>query len=253
MEQFIRDITQRAGDLTLEHFGHATVRFSKANPADVVTDADLAVSRLLSQEIARAYPQHGIISEEQPEVTPDAEYVWIIDPVDGTRNFASGTPQFGVIVAVARRGELEISAIALPAERLLYHARRGGGAFRNGERIACSRTQRWTYSYGCCGSSLRADKVEPLSRLIRSAAQEPYWLSMLGSTAVSGCYVADGRRDWWVSFGGAVWDYAGLVLLMREAGCVVTNLQGEPWRLADRQLMAAPPALHGELLRRIRG
>lgn len=253
MEQFLRDITQRAGELAFQHFGRAAVRFTKANPADVVTDADLAINKLLGDEIVRAYPTHGIISEEQPELKPDAEYVWIVDPLDGTRNFATRTPLFGVIVALAHRGELELAAIAIPTEHQMYFAKRGGGAFCNGKAIRCSATTAWAYSYGCCGSSQRADKVEPLVRLIRSAADEPFWLSMFGSVAAIAAYVADGRRDWFASFGGAVWDYAGPALLMREAGCIVTNLRGEPWTLADRQMMAAPPALHGELIRRIRG
>lgn len=248
LAQFIQTITRRAGSVVLRHFGRARVRYTKHNVADVVTQVDLAANRLLVTAIRLRYPTHGIISEEQGEHHPDAEYVWIIDPLDGTRNFSTGTPLFGVIVALARRRELQLAAIAVPFERRLYFARRGRGAFCNGRRIRCSGTRRWAYSYGSCGSSLRPDQVAPLVRLIRSAAEQPFWLSMFGAAAVVATYVADGRRDWLVSFGGGIWDYAGSALLMREAGCAVTNLQGRPWTLRDTTLVAATPALHRKLL-----
>lgn len=217
-----------------------------------MTAVDVVANRLIADTIRTKFPTHGIISEEQPESNADAEYVWIVDPLDGTRNFSTGTPLFGVMVAMARRGVLELAAIHDPVHDTLYFAERGRGASVNGKSIHCSECQEWAYSYGCSGASITKGKVSNLRSLVDSAASEPFWLNQFGSCAVSAMYTADGRRDWYVSLGGSVWDYAASALLLAEAGCVVTNLQGQPWTTSDQQLVAAPPALHYELLRRIR-
>jgi len=252
MEKFIQEITRQAGQLVAEQFGHVGVSFTKKNAADVVTEADLASNRLIADSIRQRFPTHGIISEEQPESNTDAEYVWIADPLDGTRNFSTCTPLFGVMVAVARHGVLEMAAIHDPINDRLYFAQAGRGATANGNPIRCSTQQVWPYSYGCTGASVIASKVSGLVGLIKSAAREPFWINQFGSAAVGAMYVADGRRDWGISFGGSIWDYAAGVLLMQEAGCVVTNLKGEPWTLQDRQLVAANPHLHAHLLAIVR-
>lgn len=248
MDQFIQNLARRAGAIVMQHFGAARVAYTKQNSADVVTAADVAANRLITAAIQRRYPRHGIISEEADAVAGDGEYVWIIDPLDGTRNFSTKTPLFGVMIGVARHGVMELAAIAEPCHRRVYVARRGRGAWCNGRRIHCAKTRAWAYSYGCIGAHLQAGKLSKIRRLINSAAREPLWVNAFGSAAVSAMYVADGRRDWYVSLGANVWDFAAGALLLAEAGCRVTNLRGEPWRLADRQLAAAPPALHATLL-----
>lgn len=252
MEKFIQEITRQAGQMIREKFGHVGVAYTKKNEADVVTEADLASNRLIADAIRQRFPTHGIISEEQPESKTDAEYVWIADPLDGTRNFSTGTPLFGVMVALARHGVLELCAIHDPINDRLYFAKRGKGATVNGQSIQCSSRQEWAYSYGCTGASVTAGKAPNLIGLIKSAAHEPLWLNQFGSAAVGAMYVADGRRDWGVSFGGSIWDYAAAALLMAEAGCTVTNLEGKPWSLHDRHLVAANPHLHAHLLAIVR-
>lgn len=248
MEKFIQTITRQAGQLVAGKFGRVGVAYTKRNVADVVTEADIASNRLIADAIRKRFAAHGVISEEQPESNPGAEYVWIIDPLDGTRNFSTGTPLFGVMVALARGGVLELAAIHDPVNDRLYFAQRGGGASMNGKPIHCSPRQEWAYSYGCSGASFTSSKVDGMSRLIAASAHESFWLNSFGSCAVSAMYVADGRRDWYISLGGSIWDYAAAALLLAEAGCTVTNLKGEPWTLDDKRLLAAPTALHAKLL-----
>ena len=250
MDQFIRSLARQAGTVVLKYFGAAKVQYAKANAADVVTQADVASNRLIVAAIRRQYPRHGIISEEQDEVAGDAEYVWIIDPLDGTRNFATRTPLFGVMIGVAHRGVMELAAIADPCQARLYFARRGRGAFCNGRRIHCATTRAWAYSYGCMGVHMQANKLPSLRRLINSSARAPFWVNAFGSAAVNAIYVADGRRDWyWSHSAGGVWDYAAPSLLLQEAGCIVTDVSGQPWGLTATSLVAAPPGLHAKLLR----
>lgn len=251
MDDFIKQVTRQAGKFIAQQYGHVGVAYTKRNVADVVTEADVASNRMLADAIRKKFPAHGIVSEEQPEWQTDAEYLWIIDPLDGTRNFASGVPLFGVMVALARDGVLESAAIHDPISDRLYFARRGQGATCNGKPIRCSTRTEWGYSYGCGGASLGAGKADIMGRLIRSAVDAPFWMNLLGSCAVCAMCVAEGRRDWWVSLSGGVWDYAAGALLLQEAGCTVTNLKGAPWTIADREMAVAPPALHAELLRRI--
>ncbi|MDO8559747.1 MAG: inositol monophosphatase family protein [bacterium] len=253
LAKFTADITRQASRLVSRRFGRSGVKYTKENRADVVTEADLAANRLLVQAIKKKFPSHGIVSEEQPDWQKDAEYLWLVDPLDGTRNFSTGTPLFGVMVAVAKNGVLQHAAIADPPNGKLYLAHRGRGATCNGKPVHCAATKDWVYSYGCTGAGLRANKLASLQRLIASAAREPLWLSMFGSAAVAAMYVADGRRDWAFSrSSGGVWDYAAGVLLMEEAGCTVTDMDGKPWTLASTSLVAAVPALHAKLLSLVR-
>lgn len=253
LAKFTADITRQASRLVSRRFGNTGVKYAKENPADVVTEADLAANRLLVSAIKKKFPSHGIVSEEQSDWQNDAEYLWLVDPLDGTRNFSKGTPLFGVMVAVARNGVLQHAAIADPPNGKLYAASRGRGATCNGKPVQCAATTSWVYSYGCTGAGLRAAKLPALQRLIASAATEPFWLSMFGSAAVTAMYVADGRRDWAFSrSAGGVWDYAAGALLMQEAGCTVTDMDGKPWTLASTSQVAAVSALHAKLLSLVR-
>lgn len=248
MEQFIQDITRTAGKIVQGKFGTAKVLYTKTNPTDVVTEADLAANALLVESIRKRYPDHGIVSEETPVYQTQAEYVWYIDPLDGTRNFCTRTPLFGVMVALTRRGQVEAAAIHDPLYDELFFAARGRGAWRNGESIRCSATTTFSQSFGCMGSRLSPDKARLLGRLVNAAISDPFWISCFGSAAMSAVYVSDGRRDWFVGGGGGVWDYAAPALVLSEAGCTVTNLAGEPWTTRDHSLVAATPALHERLL-----
>jgi len=248
MDAFIQKTAREANAAVLKRFGKDGVYYSKSDRAwDVVTKADLLSERIILSAIRKAYPDHGIISEESGVQNENARYVWIVDPIDGTMHFANGTPLFGIFIALAHEGRVVLSTVSLPATGELFFAKAGKGAYRNGKRIHCSKRKEWAGSIGCVPSILNDRSIVFLRRFLAQAPGKRFIIANLGSA--NDPYVALGRRDWCISIGAKIWDYAACSLILKEAGCVVTNLKGEPWQLHDGELMAANPILHKQLLK----
>lgn len=249
METFLKNIVRQAGAVTMKYFGKIGVKYTKRNAADVVTEADLESNNILVSAIRKKYPNHGIVSEETGVEGADCDYQWIIDPLDGTRSFATRTPSFSILVAVAKAGRVELAAVYDPVQDELFFAKRGKGAWRNGKKIHCSSQSSWEYSFGCAGAALRPTRTRFMRALMDVSDKEVCWISAFGSTGLNSAYVADGRRDWMYTPDSSIWDYAAPSLLLKEAGCTVTNEKGKPWSLGDKALVAATPKLHAQLLK----
>jgi len=250
MEKFIQTISKKASAVVLERFGKVGVKYMKSDQAwDCVTEADLMSERLIINAIQRSYPEHGIISEERGRINDTAEYVWIIDPIDGTLNFVSGVPMFGVMICLARRGKVILSTINLPATREFFFAQRGKGAYLNGKRIRCSKAKTLHHSFGVGSASLRSRTAKFLRKLLAAGIEQNIQLGSFGSIAPNACYVACGRRDWIVPLLGALHDFAPISLILKESGCKVTDTKGKPWKLGQLEMVAANPTLHKQLLK----
>ncbi|OGG80590.1 hypothetical protein A3A39_01410 [Candidatus Kaiserbacteria bacterium RIFCSPLOWO2_01_FULL_54_13] len=249
MEKFIQSIAERAGEAVLKRLGKERVHYKKSeNIGDVVTKADLLSERIIISAIRRRYPNHGIVSEESGSTKEGSEYLWIIDPIDGTLNFVSGVPMFGVMICLAHRGKVVLSAINLPATKELFFAKAGGGAYLNGKRIHCSRTRDLSHTFGMGGSSLRARTARFLRNLLQAPQSGHMMYGSFGGPS-NACYVAAGRRDWLVLLSGQIWDFAPEYLVLKESGCKVTGTKGEPWKLGMLEMVAANPTLHKQLLK----
>jgi len=248
-EKFIQDVAREAGNAVLKRFGKDRELYRKsAHRMDAVTNADLLSEKVIISRIKKTYPDHGIISEESGRMNETAEYVWIIDPIDGTLNFSSGVPMFGVMICLTHKGRVILSAINMPATGELFFAKAGKGAYLNGKRIHCSRTRDIKKSAGYGGSTLRGRTKRFLRNILNSKKGEHMILGSFASCA-NQCYVAAGRRDWVVSLTGKIWDFAPTYLILKESGCTVTDIRGRPWNLHTQELVAANPALHKELLK----
>lgn len=250
MRTFIQTLCAEAAAVTWRHFGSRDVLYTKAGgPTDVVTQADIESHEHCLRRIKAAYPGHAILSEEGRIDRPDADGLWVIDPLDGSRNFSTGTPLFGTMIAFVQSGEPRMAAICLPNVCETYFAEKGGGAFLNGLPIRCSAQAAWTDGYGCGNSNLgRAKNRKILERLAERAEREPFWTSNLGAIAVSAAWVAAGRRDWYLTMAANVWDTTAPGLLLQEAGCVVTDAEGAPWTYGAEGILAANAALHPRLV-----
>jgi myo-inositol-1(or 4)-monophosphatase len=247
-DKLIKALALEAGVAIQKKFGQVGVKYTKKNPADVVTEADLAANKIIIKGIRKAYPDHDILSEELPWPTRKSPYLWIIDPLDGTRNFASGTPFFCTMIGLAKDDEMQLAAIYDPTHDDLYFARKGGGAFLNGKKIICSRTKEWKYSFGCGTSEMDIHSNDSRKKLIAIAQKEPFWMGALGSIGLSMVYVAAGKRDWAYCWGGEIWDYAPTLLILEEAGCIVTDLNGKPWNLESKSMVVGNKYLQSKLL-----
>ena len=250
MDTFIKKITKEAGKAVLKRFGKDGVHYSKSKHAyDVVTKADLLSEKIIISAIRKYYPTHSILSEEEGEINAGSDYRWIIDPIDGTMNFASSVPLFGVMVCLAHRNTVKLSAIYLPITDELFFAEAGKGAFLNGRRIHCSKTRNLDVSNGCGFVGSRKRTLHFVRKLLGVVKGEHLFLNSFGCISMNSCYVACGRKDWEVSLYGEVHDFAPTYLILKESGCTVTNCKGAPWKIGDNEAVAANPLLHRQLLK----
>lgn len=252
-EDFLEKTLRDAGKILLEHFGRETaVTIKGGDPHAVVTEADLASQESIVKAIKTKFPDHHVLAEEAgmdalPERMPES--MWVVDPLDGSRNFESRVPLFGINIAMVREGVVELAAVHLPCTDEVCIAERDGGAFLNGRKLRASRQDVFAASYGIGPVRPGGKKSTPFFQALQAAFPEGSpWMNGLGSPAVSTVYVADGRRDWYVSQGSKVWDYAAPSLILKEAGCTVTNERGGVWKIGDKALIASNPFLHQELL-----
>ena len=247
MEQFIQEIARGAGHILKENFRKVGVKYTKTHAMDVVTEADLLSNTYIVDAIKKQYPDHGILSEETGEEVTQSPYQWIIDPLDGTFNFATSIPIFGVIIGLAKNNVVEMGCIYDPMQDELFYAKRGAGAFLNGKQISCSQKSEIPDSAGLYSANQGPQKFTLSKRVIEMGEQERLVINSWGCHAFSLAQVASGRRDWCLSPSAGTWDYAAGSLILSEAGCNVTNLEGKPWSITDKNMLAANPILHEKI------
>lgn len=250
-ETFIQKVVKEAGEVVLKRFGKDGVHYSKsAYRSDAVTKADLRAEKLIISRIKERYPGHGIISEESETYLPQAQYMWVTDPIDGTLNFSLGVPMFAVMICLVHRGKVMLSAIYLPVAKELFFAKVDRGAYLNGKKIHCSRGTTLEHSIGVGSTSLRTRLIKFFRNLLDvSERKVGIKLSSFGSTGFNASYVACGRRDWIVSLIGGAHDFGPIALLLKEAGCKISDAKGNPWKFGMLEIVAANPTLHKELLK----
>ena len=213
---------RRAGALVMERF-RTEVQVSLKGRANVVTDADLASERLILDYVTAEYPDFGVLSEESAPVPGAAPYTWVIDPIDGTRNFAEGIPHFCVVVAIAEGDGVAAGVTYDPVRDEMFAAQRGQGAYRNGERIAVS--DRADLSEAIIGFDLGYDfdQAKLLLEMAGGIWPQVSGYRLLGSSALSIAYAAAGRIDLYCHHNLSAWDIASGILLAREAGGTVLD------------------------------
>lgn len=257
MKEFLIETILEAGNVVMEFFGKARVLHSKDKDTVVaiVTEADLSSDKIITSAIKRKYPNHGIVAEESGSYQEDAEFVWYIDPLDGTKNFESRVHLFGINVALAKNEEIVLAAIYLPATNELVIAEKDGGSLltSNGQekKNFCSQKKDWRGAYGI-GAIRYSPQHAKLQEQILALSENTAWVSAIASPAVSTVWMADGRRDWYTSAGKNSWDFAAPLLIAKEAGCVVSNFAGEDWKLGDKGIVMTNKYLYPELIKAVR-
>ncbi len=247
MEQFITNTITKAGDEIMKYFGNVEISHSKATENDIVTQADLISEQVISEAIKQNYPDHGIISEESEGYQTDADHIWYIDPLDGTKNFASGVQLFGINIALSHKGEIICASIYLPALKELLYAEKGKGTFLNGTKVTCSKKDTWKNTYGL-GPIRYSEPYVNVMKLVDEISEKTGWINSIASPAVCAAWIASGKRDWYIGPSKNSWDYAAPCLIAKEAGCVVTNFTGAEWRPGDKGIIFANEHLHPKLL-----
>jgi len=218
---------------------------------DFATKVDLAIERQVVDALTSAtgIPVHG---EEFGGADLDSEWVWVLDPVDGTFNYAAGLPMAAILLGLLHHGEPVAGLTWLPFMNERYAAVVGGPVMKNGvpqkpltrADLTASIIGVGTFNADSRGRFPGRYRVAVLEELSRVSSR----MRMHGATGIDLAYVADGILGGSISFGDHVWDHAAGVALVRAAGGVVTSLNGERWTLESRSALAAAPGVHGELL-----
>lgn len=253
-EEFIQELARGAGEIVLKGFKQSEVEYTKHDRLDLVTDMDLASNEFITNKIKDNFPDDGIISEEANKDFSKEDYTWVIDPLDGTVNFATGIPIFVVMLALVRDGDVILSAIFDPVHDTLAFAKKGGGAFVNGKMIHCSDRTRMIDSRGLMSFIVKEQEIYLRGRIVEKGNDSGVRMGVnaFGCAGFNAICVAEGKREWTVGFNRKVWDVAPSALLLMEAGCKVTNHKGEQWKLG-MPMVAANEQLHQELIKALEG
>ncbi|HJV26401.1 MAG TPA: inositol monophosphatase family protein [Aromatoleum sp.] len=215
---------------------------------DFVTEIDQAAEAAIIEVLREAYPDHGILAEESGQ-SGDSEYQWIIDPLDGTTNFIHGFPQYAISIALAKNNVIEQAVIFDPTRNELFTATKGRGAFLNDRRIRVSKRTRLNESLIGTGFPFREfDNVDMYLAMFKDLTQKTAGIRRPGAASLDLAYVACGRVDGFWELGLQPWDMAAGVLLVQEAGGLVSDLAGEGTYLETGNVVAGTPKVFGQLL-----
>lgn len=245
IEKFIKKILPKAGEILRKKFRKIGVKYTKSHELDVVTEADIAANNFIISAIKKTFPDHGIISEESAEYKNESEYIWVIDPLDGTLNFSRGIPIFVTMLAVFRNKKLIMSAIYDPVHKEMTFARKGLGTTVDGKKIKASKNNKFHESIGGVSTVFRKEQKKLFDILVNK--EKRIVAITIGSAGANGMYVARGAIDWYVNYNPKIWDIAPSALLFSEAGYKVTNIRGESWKFGDQGIIAAEKSLHKQL------
>ena len=227
------------------------IRVSTKGQRDFVTEVDRAAEAAIIETLSTAYPQHAFLAEESGASAGqrDAEYTWIIDPLDGTTNFIHGFPQYAVSIGLRQRGVLTQAVVYDPSRNELFTASRGRGAFLNDRRIRVSRRSKLRESLIGTGFPFRQlEHLDEYVRMFKRITEETAGIRRPGAAALDLAYVAAGRLDGFWEFGLSPWDMAAGTLLIVEAGGLVSDFDGEDNHLFTGNVVCGAPKIHEQLL-----
>jgi myo-inositol-1(or 4)-monophosphatase len=247
IEQVALRAARAAGRIHLKRLSRITIN-RKSNSIDLVTEADRESEAAIIEVIHRAFPTHAVLAEESGASAHQSDHRWIVDPLDGTTNFAHGYPQFCVSIAYERRGRVLLGVVYDALKKECFIAQRGQGARLNGKPIRVSTTSNLGASLLCTGF--------PYDRRERRRFYLCFWEELMtraqgvrrtGSAALDLAYVAAGRTDGFWEFGLRPWDVAAGALIIEEARGRTTNIDGSELDLAGANILATNGRLHDEM------
>jgi myo-inositol-1(or 4)-monophosphatase len=251
--KFIEETARAAGALLREKIDDRhTVQYK--GEINLVTEADHLSEALIVERIRRTFPDHDILAEESPETANGSGFRWIIDPLDGTTNYAHGYPVFCVSIALEAEGKILFGSVYNPMLDEMFTAEREAGAFLNGRRLRVSRTAELSRSLLATGFpyDIRKERNNNIN-FFEVMALNTQAVRRAGSAALDMAYVAAGRFDGFWELKLMPWDTAAAWLLIEEAGGIVTDLHGDPFHLHSPHIIAANNLIHAEISRILAG
>lgn len=242
------DAAREAGAILLREFDRPQ-KVSSKGEVDLVTEADKKSEAEILSRLRNHFPAHAILAEEGGESgsVVSAKYHWYVDPLDGTTNFAHGFPVFAVSLGLLEDGEPLVGTIYNPVSREMFTAIRGEGAYRDQRRIHVSTVDRLEKSLVATGFPTQDRLQNPNIQYYWQFTLRSHGVRRAGSAALDLCSVAQGHFEGFWEFGLKPWDTAAGMLLVAEAGGMVTDFSGRPYHPGDRQLLASNGLVHAEM------
>lgn len=258
--EFAKQLAREAGEILRGWYEQELTIETKSSEFDLVTSADRASEQLILERIGERYPTHAILAEEAGGARSPVPFRWIVDPLDGTTNFASAFPHFCVSIALQEEGSTIVGAICDPLRDELFWAARGQGAWLQSPRTPEARrlrvnpTERLEAALLATGfaysrATTELDNVREFERVIRRIRG----IRRAGSAALDLAYVAAGRLDGYWEYHMQAWDTAAASLMVEEAGGELRQISGEPWDPWQQSTVAANPRLLPRLLAALNG
>jgi myo-inositol-1(or 4)-monophosphatase len=249
LKNTLKKAALEAGQLMKARFNSGFRVDNKDGVNDLVTEVDHASEKLIMEIIRNEFPDHFILSEEVGEIKMDSAYKWIIDPIDGTVNYANGIPICCVSIGIEHEGKMIMGAVFNPFIDEFFFAERGAGAFLNEQRLRVSDKNNVSHSCLVTGFpytylDMTNGPLEVFGRFIRKGIP----VRRLGSAAIDLCWVAAGRFDGFYEHKLNAWDSAAGFLLVEEAGGKVTDFEGNPYSPYQPHIVATNGKIHDELL-----
>jgi len=251
MKQFIINLTKKTGLEVLKHFHHSKVIKIKSK-SQIVTQADLIADKIIISALRKKFPDHRILSEESGENQKKSDYLWVVDPIDGTTNFSIGSPLFAVQLALFHKNQPIISCAFAPALNELYFAQKGKGFYLNHKKMRVSQTADFEKSFFTFCHGSKSKDIKRALKIFNRAKLKSLDSRQLGAAALETGFVACGRTDSIVIPGANIWDIGPGVLFIREAGGKVTDFSGKDWNLKSYDLAASNGKIHHQVLKLVK-
>ena len=247
-KELIESLARKAGNALMKHFRQDWALLKERSTAKgAATKYDKQVDMLIIEEIRRHYPHHSLLTEESSFLQGDPDWLWIVDSLDGTGDFANFNPFFSVCLALMHHSELLLGVVYAPAIAEFYFAEKGQGAYLNGVKIQVSDVSDLSQSYifYCEGGERNRGRTGELLHKVYPRVTD---IRKLGSAGLETAWVAAGKGEAYFTTGIEAWDVAPGVLLVQEAGGKVSDFQGHPWQPQTSDLLFSNKKLHGKIL-----
>jgi myo-inositol-1(or 4)-monophosphatase len=245
----IIEIAKEAGNIVHEGFGKTIDIEFKTNESNLVTQIDKASEKKIINYVKKKFPTHGILAEESGESKNISEYLWVIDPLDGTTNFAHGLPIFSVSIGVLKNGITIAGVVYDVMQDIVYSAESGGGAYANNKSIFVSPNDKLQRALLVTGFPYNiAENPENAFERFIALTKASRGMRRLGSAAIDFCYVANGVFDGFWEVYLHPWDICAGKLILEEAGGIVTGFKGETIDIFSNKIMATNKHIHDQMV-----
>lgn len=252
--EFAKKIAIEAGSLLLKKYNHMSIKdISFKDRYEIVTRLDIESEKIILNAIKKTYPDHKILSEEAGSINNKSDYMWIVDPLDGTTNYKIGSPLFAVIISLAYKNEILFGLSYAPALGEFYEAEKGRGAKLNNRKLHVSKTDNIDESINlfCHGNTKK--QVERAVKIYGRLKLKGRDSRQIGCAAIEFGFVAAGRTESILIPGANLWDVSAGSLLVKEAGGKVTDFQGQEWTPDCKDIAASNGMIHDKILSIVKG